>query len=113
VLDDVAVVDVKRPFHCRLKIRDNSIPSASLYPSLEPVERAEQLRRRGLRLEYATLGWNVEVAEKLAAEGTGPAVVFTSTRDEYDFGPQLYRHGTRGFVPKDELSAERITSLWR
>jgi len=23
------------------------------------VERAEQLRRRGLRLEYATLGWNV------------------------------------------------------
>ena len=27
--------------------------------SLKPVERAEQLRRRGLRLEYATLGWNV------------------------------------------------------
>lgn len=52
-----------------------------------------------------------EVAEKLAAEGTGPAVVFTSTRDESDFGPQLYRHGARGFVPKDELSAERITSL--
>ena len=28
-------------------------------PSLKPVERAEQLRRRGLRLEYATLGWNL------------------------------------------------------
>jgi two-component system response regulator EvgA len=54
-----------------------------------------------------------EVAERLAAEGARPAVVFTSTRDESDFGPQLYRNGVRGFVPKDELSAERIASFCR
>jgi DNA-binding NarL/FixJ family response regulator len=54
-----------------------------------------------------------EVAEKLAAEGNCPAVVLTSTREESDFGPRLYRNNVRGFVPKDELSAERIASLCR
>ena len=42
-----------------------------------------------------------------------PAVVLTSTRDESDFGSQLRESGARGFVPKDELSAERIASLCR
>jgi CheY-like chemotaxis protein len=51
-----------------------------------------------------------EVAERLAEPG-GPAVVLTSTRDESDFGPELHRSGARGFVPKAELSAERIVSL--
>jgi DNA-binding NarL/FixJ family response regulator len=54
-----------------------------------------------------------EVAEKLAAERNGAAVVFTSTRNESDFGPQLYKNGARGFVPKDELSGDRISSLCR
>jgi DNA-binding NarL/FixJ family response regulator len=53
----------------------------------------------------------LEVAERLAAEDGGPAVVLTSTRDESDFGPQVHRTGARGFVPKDELSAERIAAL--
>jgi CheY-like chemotaxis protein len=52
----------------------------------------------------------LEVAEQLAAPG-GPAVVLTSTRDECDFGPQLRESGARGFVPKGELSAERIAKL--
>jgi CheY-like chemotaxis protein len=52
----------------------------------------------------------LEVAERLAGEG-GPAVVLTSTRDEADFGPQVRESGARGFVPKDELSAQRITDL--
>lgn len=52
-----------------------------------------------------------EVAERLAVEEGGPAVVFTSTRDESDFGPRVHESGARGFVPKDELSAERIASL--
>lgn len=54
----------------------------------------------------------LEVAERLAATG-GPAVVLTSTRDESDFGPELHSSGARGFVPKSELSAERIVSLCR
>jgi DNA-binding NarL/FixJ family response regulator len=53
------------------------------------------------------------VAEKLAAGGNGAAIVLTSTRDESDFGPALYRNGVRGFVPKNELSAERIATLCR
>jgi DNA-binding NarL/FixJ family response regulator len=53
----------------------------------------------------------IEVAARLAADGPRPAVVLTSTRDESDFGPELEQSGARGFVPKNELSAERITSL--
>ena len=52
----------------------------------------------------------LEIAEQLAEDG-GPAVVLTSTRDECDFGSQLHEAGARGFVPKGELSAERIMSL--
>lgn len=53
----------------------------------------------------------IEVATQLSAAGDRPAIVLTSTRDESDFGPQVEESGARGFVPKDELSAERITSL--
>jgi DNA-binding NarL/FixJ family response regulator len=52
----------------------------------------------------------LEIAERIAEEG-GPAVVLTSTRDESDFGPKLHDSGACGFVPKDKISAERITSL--
>jgi len=53
----------------------------------------------------------LEVAKRLAAEDGGPAVVLTSTRDASDFGPELAQSGARGFVPKGELSGERIASL--
>jgi len=53
----------------------------------------------------------IEVASQLTAEGSRPAIVLTSTRDESDFGPQLQQSGARGFVPKGEISAARITSL--
>ena len=56
-------------------------------------------------------GDGIELAAQLTAGGDGPAVVLTSTREESDFGPELQQSGARGFVPKDELSAERITSL--
>jgi DNA-binding NarL/FixJ family response regulator len=53
----------------------------------------------------------IQVAAQIVAGGARPAVVLTSTRDESDFGPELQKSGARGFVPKDEISAERITSL--
>src|SRR5262245_31322344 len=53
----------------------------------------------------------IEVASQISAAGARPAIVLTSTRDESDFGPELRESGARGFVPKDEISAERITSL--
>ncbi len=53
----------------------------------------------------------IEVARRLTAEADAPAVVLTSTRDASDYGAELVRSGARGFVPKAELSAERIASL--
>jgi DNA-binding NarL/FixJ family response regulator len=51
-----------------------------------------------------------EVAARIGG-GDRPAVVMTSTREEFDFRAELSRSGARGFVPKDELSAGRIASL--
>lgn len=50
-----------------------------------------------------------EVAERLAAE-LGPAVILTSSRDWSDYGRPLARTPVRGFVPKAELSSERIAA---
>ena len=52
-----------------------------------------------------------EVASKLTAGGHGPDVVLVSSRDGSDFGPLVAQSGARGFVPKDELSGERLTAL--
>jgi CheY-like chemotaxis protein len=51
------------------------------------------------------------VAERLAAEPDPPAVVLTSTRDATDFGDRLTRCGARGFVPKAELTGERLSAV--
>ena len=54
-----------------------------------------------------------EVASKLTAGGNGPDVVLVSSRDGSDFGPLVEESGARGFVPKDELSGERLAALLR
>jgi DNA-binding NarL/FixJ family response regulator len=48
----------------------------------------------------------LEVCRRLA--GTGPAVVLTSSRDDY---PAVERVGARGFIPKDELSGDTLAAL--
>jgi DNA-binding NarL/FixJ family response regulator len=52
-----------------------------------------------------------EVAARLTANGSEPAVVLTSTRDGSDFGSLVGDSGARGFVSKGELSAEAIEGL--
>ena len=53
-----------------------------------------------------------EVARQLTARnGSGPAVVLTSSRDLCDFGSLVDESGARGFVPKAELSVARIAAL--
>ena len=53
-----------------------------------------------------------EVATRLTSQnGAQPAVVLTSSRDGSDFGPLVTRSGARGFVPKAELSGERVQEL--
>jgi CheY-like chemotaxis protein len=53
----------------------------------------------------------LEVAERLSGQPDPPAVVLTSTHDATDFGERLARCGALGFVPKAELSGERLSAL--
>jgi DNA-binding NarL/FixJ family response regulator len=52
-----------------------------------------------------------DVASRLCLDHAAPKVVLTSSRDPREFGPLVSRSGARGFVPKGELSAERICAL--
>ncbi len=51
------------------------------------------------------------VAEAITAHPDAPAVILVSSRDSSDFGPLVSRSGARGFVPKAELSGERVEAL--
>lgn len=52
-----------------------------------------------------------EVAERLAQTMPSPMVVLTSTRAAADFGTRLRDAPVRGFIPKQDLSAEAVTAL--
>ena len=51
-----------------------------------------------------------DVAARITGSPT-PAVILVSSRDSSDFGPLVSRSGARGFVPKAELSGERVQEL--
>ena len=46
-----------------------------------------------------------------SANGSGPAVVMTSSRELCEFGRLVRESGACGFVPKAELSGAALTSL--
>jgi DNA-binding NarL/FixJ family response regulator len=52
-----------------------------------------------------------EVVARLPANGGGPAVVLTSSRDASEFGGLVQQSGACGFVPKAELSGGRLAAL--
>ena len=52
-----------------------------------------------------------EVAERLTANGSAPAIVLTSSHDASDLGPLVERSGARGFIPKSELSGEALRRI--
>ena len=52
-----------------------------------------------------------EVARRLGANGTSPAIVLVSSRDAADYGDLISSSGARGFVPKGELSGELLADL--
>ena len=52
-----------------------------------------------------------EVAARIAANGDGPQVILTSSRDRSDFGGLLAASSARGFVPKSELSGRALAAL--
>ena len=54
----------------------------------------------------------LEVAARLTANGSAPAIVITSSRDAQDYcGPIPPLSGVRGFIPKSELSGPALEAL--
>jgi DNA-binding NarL/FixJ family response regulator len=52
-----------------------------------------------------------EVARRLCANGSSPAIVLVSSRDAADYGELIPACGARGFVAKGELSGAAIRAL--
>ena len=52
-----------------------------------------------------------EVAARITANGSAPAVVLTSSRDVDDLGPLGESAQVRGFIPKSELSGAALEAL--
>jgi DNA-binding NarL/FixJ family response regulator len=52
-----------------------------------------------------------DVAARLTGIPGAPTVILVSSRDGSDFGPLVTRSGARGFVPKAELSGDRVQEL--
>jgi DNA-binding NarL/FixJ family response regulator len=52
-----------------------------------------------------------DVCEQITAHAEHPTVIMTSSRDGSDFGPLIFTSGACGFVPKAELSGERVQEL--
>jgi DNA-binding NarL/FixJ family response regulator len=50
-------------------------------------------------------------AQLTGGNGDSPAVVLVSSRDGSDYGSLVEESGARGFVPKAELSGERLAAL--
>jgi DNA-binding NarL/FixJ family response regulator len=55
----------------------------------------------------------VDLAGRLTEDGSGPAVILTSSRPADQLGPELAASGALGFIPKDELTPGAITGLVR
>ena len=51
------------------------------------------------------------LADRLADGATPPAVVLISSRDERTYRDRLHDSSVRGFIPKDELSREKLEAL--
>ena len=52
-----------------------------------------------------------DVAQKLCSNGARAVVVLTSSRDASEFGDLVLTCGSRGFIPKGELSGGRLAAL--
>ena len=52
-----------------------------------------------------------EVASRLRAAGVSSTIVFTSSRDGYEFGSLVADSGGSGFIAKAELSGDSLRAL--
>jgi DNA-binding NarL/FixJ family response regulator len=76
------------------------------------LDAAERLRPEIVLLDVQLPGMDgFEVAARLAANGNGPVVVLTSSREASDYGSRLTGSPARGFIPKEELSGSALAAL--
>jgi len=82
--------------------------------SEQAVAEAARLRPEIVLLDIQLPGDDgFAVAERLAAESSGAAVVLISSRDAAAYGPRLDAAAARGFIAKRMLSGEALAALLR
>lgn len=78
----------------------------------EAVELTKRLRPDVVLLDIHLPDMDgFEIAARISANGHGPAIVLTSSRDAAEFVGLIDRSPARGFVPKAELSGRRLAAL--
>jgi DNA-binding NarL/FixJ family response regulator len=76
------------------------------------IEQAQLLRPDVMLLDVQLPDMDgFAVSAALCKNGWSPSIVLTSSRDLSDFGSLVKTCGARGFVPKAELSADRLSTL--
>jgi DNA-binding NarL/FixJ family response regulator len=79
---------------------------------LTAIEAVHELRPQMVLLDVQLPDIDgFEVAARISANGSAPAVVLTSSRDVDDLGPLGERSNVRGFIPKSELSGAALEAL--
>ena len=80
----------------------------------QAVAEVERLRPEVVLLDIQLPGDDgFAVAERLAAESSGAAVVLISSREAASYGPRLDAAAARGFIAKSMLSGEALAALLR
>ena len=82
--------------------------------SAEALRRAEELRPEVVLVDLMLGGESgFELARRLAAhhQGGGPAVILISTYAAADFARPIAESPAKGFLPKQELSADAIRRI--
>ena len=79
---------------------------------LSAIEAVHELQPQMVLLDVQLPDINgFEVAARITANGSAPAVVLTSSRDVDDLGPLSDSAQVRGFIPKSELSGAALEAL--
>ena len=112
---EVLIVDDNPGFRLRARRWLESGGYEVVAEAADAASALEAARRHGpdvvlLDVELPDMS-GLSLAERLAGEPDPPAVVLTSTHEAADFGEHLSRCGARGFLPKAELSGERLSAL--